>query len=191
GLSGALSSSQRIDLPGALQDKMETAFGADFSALKLYRSPEVSEAGDLAVAQGGRIAFAPDAPSLTSRAGQELLGHELSHVVAQAKGEAYGSGLLENASREAKADREGSMAASGMQISAEAETVSIGGAETGAAPMQAKRRKGKKARRRSAPVRSRRVKAPKVTQSAPSSTASEGESHSPAIIDAISGAAEG
>ena len=37
--------------------------------------------------------------------GQALLGHELSHVVSQARGEVRGSGLLENNSLESRGIR--------------------------------------------------------------------------------------
>lgn len=187
GINGNLSGSRRIDLPGALQSKMENAFGADFSGLKLYESPEVGEAGDLAAAQGGSIAFAPDAPALTSRAGQELLGHELSHIVSQARGEVSGSGLLENASLEARADREGAMAADGIQLAAEAPAVSISGAGASAAPIQAKRRKGRGAKKKRSRARAAKPKA----APAPTAEAKSGDAPAASVIDAITGAKSG
>ena len=48
-----------VDLPGAIRAKMEASFGADLSAVRLYESQAVADAGANAVAQGSRIAFAP------------------------------------------------------------------------------------------------------------------------------------
>ena len=81
-----------VDLPAAIQSKMESAFGADLSGVKLYESQAVADAGADALAQGSHIAFAPGQLDLVSMRGQALLGHELSHVVSQARGEVRGSG---------------------------------------------------------------------------------------------------
>ena len=130
-----------LDLPGAIRAKYERAFGADLSALRLYESPAVAEAGAQAVAQGSRVAFAPGALDLGSRAGRTLLGHEISHVVSQQRGEAVGSGFLNDASLEARADREGAMAAAGEQIYSAPVTGALSGASAASAagPMQAKK----------------------------------------------------
>ena len=40
-----------------------------------------------AVAQGSNIAFAPGKLDFTSAHGQALLGHEISHVASQVRGE--------------------------------------------------------------------------------------------------------
>ena len=84
----------RIDLPDAMRTKMENAFGADLSAVKLYESQAVADAGANAVAQGANIAFAPGMLDFTSYGGQALLGHEISHVVSRARGEVTGGGFL-------------------------------------------------------------------------------------------------
>ena len=115
-LSQVEQSGRRVDLPAAIQSKMENAFGADLSGVKLYESQAVADAGADALAQGSHIAFAPGQLDLVSMHGQALLGHELSHVVSQARGEVRGSGLLENNSLESRADREGMMAAMGQSI---------------------------------------------------------------------------
>ena len=49
----------QVDLPEAIRGKMEASFGADLSAVRLYESQAVADAGANAVAQGSRIAFAP------------------------------------------------------------------------------------------------------------------------------------
>ncbi|MBR3554889.1 MAG: DUF4157 domain-containing protein, partial [Oscillospiraceae bacterium] len=106
----------RVDLPDAMRSRMENAFGADLSAVKLYESQAVANAGADAFSQGAEIAFAPGMLDFTSYSGQALLGHELSHVVSQARGEVTGSGFLNDASLEARADREGAMAAAGQTV---------------------------------------------------------------------------
>ena len=101
----------RVDLPDAMRAKMENAFGADLSAVKLYESEAVADAGAEAITQGSDIAFAPGMLDFTSFGGQSLLGHEISHVVSQARGEVSGRGFLNDSGLEARADREGAMAA--------------------------------------------------------------------------------
>ena len=99
-----------FDLDAAMKAKMENAFG-DLSAVRFYESPAVGEAGAEAIAQGNEIAFAPGMANFSTRSGQERLGHELSHVMSQQRGEVRGSGFLTDAALEARADREGAMAA--------------------------------------------------------------------------------
>jgi hypothetical protein len=127
----------RVDLPDAMREKMENAFGADLSAVKLYESQSVEDAGANAVTQGSNIAFAPGMLDFTSYGGQALLGHEISHVVSQARGEVSGSGFLNDHALEARADREGAMAASGQQISAPSTAMSGVTAAPASSPMQA------------------------------------------------------
>ena len=129
-----------VDLPGAIRAKMEASFGADLSAVKLYESQAVADAGAEAVAQGSRIAFfAPGALDFSSSSGQALLGHELSHVVSQARGEVSGSGFLNDTALEARADREGAMAAAGEQVYTGPVTAALSSASVApaAGPMQA------------------------------------------------------
>ena len=137
---GALSSGHRVDLPDRMREKMENAFGTDFSAVKLYESESVGEAGAKAVTQGTNIIFAPGMLNFSSYGGQSLLGHELSHVVSQSRGEARGSGLLENAALEARADREGAMAAAGQAVAMPSAALSSVTAAPAAGPMQAKKK---------------------------------------------------
>ncbi len=138
----------RVDLPDVMREKMESAFGADLSAVKLYESEAVADAGASAITQGSNIAFAPGMLDFTSFGGQSLLGHEISHVVSQARGEVTGDGFLNDHSLESRADREGAMAARGEQISVPTAAMSSVTAEAASGPMQAKD-KGKK--KKSAP----------------------------------------
>ncbi len=133
----------RVDLPDAMRSKMENAFGADLSAVKLYESEAVGEAGANAVAQGSNIAFAPGMLDFTSFGGQALLGHEISHVVSQARGEVSGGGFLNDHALEARADREGAMAAAGQQIAAPTAAMSGVSTAPAAAPMQASKKEDK------------------------------------------------
>ena len=138
----------RVDLPDAMREKMENAFGADLSAVKLYESETVRDAGVEAVTQGSNIAFAPGMLDLTSYGGQALLGHEISHVVSQARGEVTGSGLLNDHALEARADREGAMAAAGQQIAVPAAAMSSVTAAPASGPMQCSGKAEKRAAKR-------------------------------------------
>ena len=130
---------RRVDLPDAMREKMEASFGADLSAVRLYESRTVADAGAEAVTQGSSIAFAPGMLDFTSYGGQALLGHELSHVVSQSRGEVTGSGFLSDQALEARADREGAMAAAGQQIALPTASMSPVSAGAAAGPMQAKK----------------------------------------------------
>jgi|GEM_PF-3111074 len=136
----------RVDLPDAMRSKMENAFGADLSAVKLYESKAVADAGAKAISQGSRIAFAPGMLDFTSFGGQSLLGHEISHVVSQARGEVTGGGFLNDHALEARADREGAMAARGEQVAMPSAAMSAVSAAGAAGPMQAKKPEQKRER---------------------------------------------
>ena len=130
----------RVDLPQQMRSRMESSFGADLSAVKLYESRTVADAGAEAVTQGNNIAFAPGKLDFASRGGQELLGHELSHVVSQQRGEVTGGGFLNDHALEARADREGARAAAGEQVYGGAVAPLSGASAVSAAgPMQARK----------------------------------------------------
>lgn len=131
-----------VDLPGAIQEKMESAFGADLSGVRLYESQAVADAGAQAITMGNKIGFAPGQLDLTSSGGQSLLGHELSHVVSQARGEVSGNGFLNDHALEARADREGAMAAAGENVySGPVTPLSSSSVSSAVGPMQAKKKK--------------------------------------------------
>ena len=130
----------RVDLPEAIREKMESSFGADFSSVRLYESQAVADAGAQAVTMGDKIGFAPGQLDFASSGGQALLGHELSHVVSQARGEAVGNGFLNDHALEARADREGAMAAAGESVySGPVAPLSASNVSSAAGPMQAKK----------------------------------------------------
>ena len=137
----AAQKGRQIDLDGAMRAKMEHAFG-DLSAVKLYESRAVGDAGAEAIAQGNEIAFAPGMANFSTRSGQERLGHELSHVMSQRSGAVRGRGFLANSALEDRADREGAMAAAGEQVYTGPVTHALSSASPSpsvAGPMQASR----------------------------------------------------
>ena len=138
----------QVDMPTVMREKMEDSFGMDLSGVKLYENKAVGEAGAEAVAQGSNIAFAPGKLDFSSLHGQELLGHEISHVASQAKGEVKGSGLVNDSALEARADREGFKAARGESITSghggASAALSSSSAASAAGPMQAKSGRKKK-----------------------------------------------
>ena len=138
-------------MPVVMREKMEGAFGMDLSSVKLYESRAVGNAGAEAVTQGSRIAFAPGKLDFSSTHGQALLGHEISHVASQARGEVKGSGLVKDSALETRADQEGLKAAQGENVSegygGAAAPLSNASASSAAGPMQAK--SGKKTQDRS------------------------------------------
>ena len=73
-------------MPAAVQAKMERSFGRDFSATRIHEGAHAAELGAVAYAQGTDIHFAPGHYDPHSLRGQELLGHELAHVVQQSQG---------------------------------------------------------------------------------------------------------
>jgi hypothetical protein len=106
-------------MPGALQARMEDAFGADFSAVRIHQGDHVTALGALAYTQGADIHFAPGQYAPHSLAGDALLGHELAHVVQQAQGRvasttrAGGLPLNDSVALEREADEMGTRAARG------------------------------------------------------------------------------
>ena len=136
----AADKGHRVDLPEAMRAKMESSFGMDFSGVKLYESAMLGQTGAEAMAQGNEIAFAPGKLDFASMEGQARLGHELSHVASQARGEVHGNGFLADSGLEARADREGAMAARGESVYGGAVApLSAASAAPMAGPMQAKK----------------------------------------------------
>ena len=75
------------NLDGGVQQSMESTFNHDFSQVKVHpNSQNAVNAGALAYTQGTDIHFAPGQYQPGSQKGQELLGHELTHVVQQSQG---------------------------------------------------------------------------------------------------------
>lgn len=106
-------------LPGPVRGKMEAAFGSDFSGVRVHEGPQAEAMGAVAYTQGPHIHFAPGAYDPDSQRGQELLGHELTHVVQQSQGrvaagaQAKGAPINSDAALEREADELGARAARG------------------------------------------------------------------------------
>jgi hypothetical protein len=132
----ALSSTKKLSLPSPLRSRMEGSFNADLSGIRLYESPSVSRHGFEAVAQGGTIGFAPGHFRPETASGRSVIGHEISHVVSQARGESSGAGgrLLHSSMLEHRADRQGARAASGLSVGGE--RILVGSGNPANAPAQ-------------------------------------------------------
>lgn len=106
-------------IPDKVIQSMESSFGADFSSVRVHPdSTKAPEVGALAYTQGVDIHFAPGQFKPGTSAGQELLGHELTHVVQQSEGrvqpttEVGGMAVNDDVSLEREADIWGAKAAS-------------------------------------------------------------------------------
>lgn len=105
-------------IPDEVRGKMERFFNSDFSGVRVHVGPEAPAIGALAFTVGETIVFAPGQYDPASPRGQQLLGHELAHVVQQRSGRVrnpFGSGLavVADPGLEAEADRLGMRAAWG------------------------------------------------------------------------------
>lgn len=102
-------------LPDAVLAKMEAAFGADFSAVRVHVGPQASRIGAVAFTTGNDLYFAPGQYQPDTISGQQLLGHELAHVIQQRQGRVRAPGggvsVVQDRVLEAEADRLGMRAA--------------------------------------------------------------------------------
>ena len=103
-------------LPDGVRQKMETFFKADFSDVRVHVGSEAPAIGALAFTLGSSLYFAPGQYNPDTPHGQQLLGHELTHVLQQRAGRVrnpFGSGIavVQDPSLEAEADRMGLRAA--------------------------------------------------------------------------------
>ncbi len=127
-------------LPDDVRVKMELAFGADFSAVRIHEGGHAASLGALAYAQGSELHFAPGQYQPHSEAGQELLGHELAHVVQQAQGrvqstaQAKGAAINDDAGLEREADELGARAARGEAATAVASAPAVASSPSSSSP---------------------------------------------------------
>jgi len=103
-------------IPDDVRSKMEAAFGADFSEVRVHIGQEASSLGAIAYTWGTNIHFAPGQYNPHTLQGQKLLGHELWHVLQQKSGRVknpFGGGVavVQDHALEAEADRMGIKAA--------------------------------------------------------------------------------
>lgn len=123
GVKSALVPDERVPLvsvgkplEAAIREPMEDFFGADFSAVRIREGPVARAIGAQAFTLGETLYFLPGRYKPTTRAGLELLGHELTHVLQQRHGRAenpYGRGLaiVQDPKLEAEADTTGRLIA--------------------------------------------------------------------------------
>ena len=90
-------------LPPSLQHKYEAEFGASLSHVTLHESHVPTLMGDESYTRGSEIHFPPGSLNPHSEAGQNLLGHELAHVV-QNGGNPSGNGSIIKSLAEAADD---------------------------------------------------------------------------------------
>ncbi|PTB95586.1 hypothetical protein C9994_11045 [Marivirga lumbricoides] len=117
------SSSTKGGLDKAVQAKMEKAFQSDFSDVNITQnSSEATNMGALAFTQGNDVHFAPGQYNPATSEGQELIGHELTHVIQQKQGrvkatsQAKGAPVNDDPALEKEADVMGKKAASGEHV---------------------------------------------------------------------------
>ncbi len=113
----------KSEMPARVQAKMEHAFGTDFSGVEIHKNDNsATQMNAQAYTQGNSMHFAPGQYSPETSHGQELLGHELTHVVQQNSGRVapttQGKGMLVNDSPalESEADIMGKRAAEGKTV---------------------------------------------------------------------------
>lgn len=107
----------KTGMPDVVKQRMEESFETDFSSVRIHPdSSKAPEVGALAYTQGSDIHFAPGQFKPDTSAGQQLLGHELTHVIQQSEGrvqpttEIGGMPVNDNESLEHEADILGSRA---------------------------------------------------------------------------------
>lgn len=117
-LASRPSSSIQMKMPEDVQNKMENALNADFSGVNIHRdSDKAHQLEALAYTQGNDIFFAPGQYAPQTNKGQQLLGHELMHVVQQREGRVHptssvnGEPMNDDAALENEADQMGRRAA--------------------------------------------------------------------------------
>ncbi len=102
--------------------QMESAFGADFSAVRVHEDSQAEALDAQAFTRGSDIHFAPGRYNPSSGSGLELLGHELTHVVQQGQGrvgetvQTKGNSLNDDSALEREADTLGAAAARGERV---------------------------------------------------------------------------
>ncbi len=103
-------------LPTDVLQKMESFFDTSFTDVRVHVGPQATAIGALAFTQGSNLYFAQGQYSPHTSRGQQILGHELAHVVQQRSGRvrnpfAAGVAVVQDRTMEAEADRLGQLAA--------------------------------------------------------------------------------
>jgi hypothetical protein len=110
-------------LPPPVKEKMESSFGENFSDVQIHSDSDQAEAlGAKAYAQGKDLHFAPGEFQPDTKEGQELIGHELTHVVQQKEGKVQGGEVNgkdmvnQDAGLEQEANEVGKLASEGKEV---------------------------------------------------------------------------
>jgi hypothetical protein len=103
-------------LPEPIQKKMEAFFNTNFADVRVHVGHEAASIGALAFTHGTDLYFAPGQYNPQSTQGQQLIGHELTHVVQQRAGRVpnplgAGVAVVQDPALEAEAERLGMRAA--------------------------------------------------------------------------------
>jgi len=103
-------------LPEPVQKKMEAFFNTNFADVRVHVGHEAPSIGALAFTHGTDLYFAPGQYNPQSTQGQQLLGHELTHVLQQRAGRVRnplgtGVAVVQDPALEAEAERMGLRAA--------------------------------------------------------------------------------
>jgi hypothetical protein len=96
-VTAAMEASAGQPLPEMLRESMESRFGRDFEAVRVFTDAHAANAAKGANARafttGSRIYFAAGEYQPESERGRELIAHELTHVVQQRSGHARAAGI--------------------------------------------------------------------------------------------------
>ena len=119
-----VSPSSGQNLPEPVLAKMQTAFNADLSDVKIHTDGQAEKLGSQAFASGNNLHFAQGKYDPESQSGQALIGHELTHVVQQQQGRVNipkipGEGnsiVVQDQALEAEADVLGNKAAASSDV---------------------------------------------------------------------------
>lgn len=122
--SGTTSSASSGGAPlrDDVRSRMESAFDADFSTVRIHEDGAADAVGAQAYARGTDLHFGPGTYDPDSPQGLELIGHELTHVVQQQQGRAPGGPqmkstlFVDDSSLEREADAFGARAARGEHV---------------------------------------------------------------------------
>jgi hypothetical protein len=97
-------------LPAAVRQKMESVFRTTFSDVRIHVGHHATAMGAVALTQGTHIHFAPGQYDPSTPRGEQVLGHELAHVVQQRAGRVTnpfrdGVAVVQDRSLDAEAQR--------------------------------------------------------------------------------------
>lgn len=115
-MASSIVSGPGAAVPRLTLGKMERAFEADFSAVRVHEDDKAGSMGMLGYAQGNELHFAPGLFRPGTAEGDRLIGHELAHVLQQRQGRVpmRSSGVVDDPTLEAEADTQGNRAAAPM-----------------------------------------------------------------------------